>query len=103
MQELQAFLTRDNREMRDAILAFMAADPLYKQNHYLSLAGIRELTSQRETASREAAGELQSSAYPAACILSWLARRSSQCPGALLRSSFCRHGQVCLARFLLHL
>ncbi|KAL4857436.1 Acyl-coenzyme A oxidase 3 [Chlorella vulgaris] len=40
------FLTRDNKEMREAIFEFMK-DPLFAPNYYLSMAGCRELTSQR--------------------------------------------------------
>jgi acyl-CoA oxidase len=45
-QELYRWLVRDNREMREAIFAFLR-DPLYAPNYSLSLSGFRELTSQR--------------------------------------------------------
>lgn len=45
-QELYRWLVRDNREMREAIFDFLR-DPLYRANYTLSLAGFRELTSQR--------------------------------------------------------
>ncbi|KAL4517722.1 hypothetical protein Ndes2526B_g02124 [Nannochloris sp. 'desiccata'] len=45
-QELYRWLVRDNREMREAIFAFLR-DPLYSPNYALSLSGFRELTSQR--------------------------------------------------------
>lgn len=40
------FLTRDNKELRAAIFDFLR-DPLYAPNYHLSMAGFRELTSQR--------------------------------------------------------
>jgi acyl-CoA oxidase len=43
---LNYFLVRDNRELRAAIFEFLE-DPLYRPNYALSLAGVRELTSQR--------------------------------------------------------
>jgi acyl-CoA oxidase len=46
IQELYRWLVRDNREMREAIFAFLR-DPLYNPNYSLSLSGFRELTSQR--------------------------------------------------------
>lgn len=45
-KELYPWVVRDNRELREAIFAFLQ-DPLYSPNYYLSLAGFRELTSQR--------------------------------------------------------
>ena len=43
---LYLWLVRDNREMREAIFDFLK-DPIYRPNHTLSLAGTRELCSQR--------------------------------------------------------
>lgn len=45
-KDLYPWVVRDNRELREAIFAFLQ-DPLYSPNYYLSLAGFRELTSQR--------------------------------------------------------
>ncbi|PSC76022.1 acyl-oxidase [Micractinium conductrix] len=44
--EMNEYLTRDNKELREAIFEFLK-DPLYAPNYKLSMDGFRELTSRR--------------------------------------------------------